>query len=70
MFCVIQVRGVDFAIYFLYVFKKYYMILVKSDFITLKQENGQDYPIPTNELLYISNSWVEGGVYDWLMLLR
>jgi hypothetical protein len=46
------------------------MILVKRDFITLKQENGRDYPIPTNELLYVSYSWAKGGVYDWLMLLR
>jgi hypothetical protein len=46
------------------------MILVKSDFIRLKRENGGDYPIPTNELLYISYFWGKGGVYDWLMLLR
>lgn len=46
------------------------MIIVKSDLITLKQENGRDYQIPTNGLLYVSYSWVKGGVYDWLMLLR
>ena len=46
------------------------MIIVKSDFIKLKQGNGRDYPIPTNELLYVSYSWGEGGVFEWLMHLR
>ena len=56
---------------FFYTFlKKNIMIIVKSDFIKLKRENGGDYPIPTNELLYVSYSWVKGGVYDWVMHLR
>jgi hypothetical protein len=46
------------------------MILVKRDFITIKQGNGRDYPIPTNELLYISHSWVKGGVYERIRHLR
>ncbi|MDA0686084.1 MAG: hypothetical protein O3C22_04570 [Bacteroidetes bacterium] len=46
------------------------MIEIKSDIIIIDQGNGRYYDIPTNELLRISNSWVKGEVYDWLMFLR
>ena len=71
MFYVIQFRGgLTLQIFFYTFLKKNIMITVKSDFIRLERGNGGDYQIPTNELLYVSYSWVKGGVYDWLMLLR
>ena len=45
------------------------MILVKSDFVALKQGNGRDYPIPTKDLL-LFHTLIEGAVYKWIMLLR